>query len=882
MFVALAKTSRDTAGNIISRHSLSGHSADVAACCEMLLKKTMLGDKFAAFTGRTKLSKELIARLSFLAGLHDLGKVNVAFQAKLKGSAENFRAGHVTPLVGMLLNNGDQRLRSIRSAFFQQCHWKKLASWADSDEVFCAYWDALLHHHGKPVDKSNNRTWYQKGFWETCEDYDPIAEAGKLVNLFVDCYPEAFEEIQDESTEALLPSSKRFQHAFAGLVTLADWIASDSNLFSHDQGIYRGIEWSRGCAQRVLKDLWWYLKSPVRPTDMDIEKAVFKALDIKAWRSCQGAVANIALQQQASLLLLESETGSGKTEAALLYFMRMLDAGHVQGMFFAVPTRAAASQLHRRIKTVVKAMWGDDAPPVILAVPGYAAAATTESNVLNPHSHLCEEDSSAWVQLQCWAAENSKRYCSAPIVIGTIDQALFATLQIKHAHMRWTSLLKHLIVVDETHACDAYMQALLCHLLRSHRAAGGHALLMSATLDCTSAQQLFRAYGCKLPLHAFVEDSQREYPLLSYSSKGAVCNVPIKAHSSMEKKIAVTGWEDIAADYLALAQHVLDAAEGGARVLVIRNTRAAAVALQKVIEETAIARGIYHLLFKSSDIASPHHSRYGREDRLCLDAAIEQAFGKGHTVHGVVAIATQTVEQSLDIDADLLISDLCPIDIMLQRCGRLHRHQRHRPAGYEHPQLLVLMPAEPLHSYITRDGSGKGPDGYGTVYSDLLALELTRRLIATYPLWNIPVDNRYLVEHALHTAKKRELQLEDELWKKHHHYLTGAVSAKKGMAALGLIDFEEWYAESVFPSEDIPTTRLGLRDATVTFNQTVVSPFGKQLKKLNIPALWLPENVTEEQLLVAVKIDASGEITFSIQDKSFFYSRFGLQLISGE
>src|SRR5699024_7056633 len=152
--------------------------------------------------------------------------------------------------------------------------------------------------------------------------------------------------------------------------------------------------------------------------------------------------------------------------------------------------------------------------------------------------------------------------------------------------------------------------------------------------------------------------------------------------------------------------------------------------------------------------SAPHHSRFAPDDRQRLDREIEHHFGKNTDKEAVIAVATQTVEQSLDIDADLLITDLCPMDVLLQRIGRLHRHDRKRPDGFKTARCTVLTPEErDLGQAIHRDGKGsKGKHGLGTVYQDLRVLEATWRILEDEGVdsWQIPKDNRELVERATH------------------------------------------------------------------------------------------------------------------------------------
>ena len=188
------------------------------------------------------------------------------------------------------------------------------------------------------------------------------------------------------------------------------------------------------------------------------------------------------------LVIIESETGSGKTEAALWRFARMYEAGLVDGLYFALPTRAAAVQLHQRVRNFISNLLPEQhRPPVVLAVPGYRPGPDAEEVALQGYnSHAAgRHEGDHWP----WAAESSKRYLAAQIAVGTLDQAMMAALKVRHSHMRAACLGRNLLVVDEVHASDPYMRRILKSLLDAHLDAGGYALLMSATLGSVARRQ---------------------------------------------------------------------------------------------------------------------------------------------------------------------------------------------------------------------------------------------------------------------------------------------------------------------------------------------------------------------------------------------------------
>ncbi|KWT72529.1 CRISPR-associated helicase Cas3, protein [Hyphomicrobium sulfonivorans] len=204
-------------------------------------------------------------------------------------------------------------------------------------------------------------------------------------------------------------------------------------------------------------------------------------------RPIQKAVGDVDGQ----VVILEAETGSGKTEAALYRFARLFERGEVDGLYFALPTRVAAKSIEERIREAVQRIFPSGArPSVILAVPGYVKSDGVGYKTLPDFDVQWDDGPDANLRRGRWAIEHPKRFLAGTILVGTIDQALLGAIQARHAHMRSSSLLRHLLVVDEVHASDVYMERLLVSLLDQHTSAGGHALLLSATLGSTARHRL--------------------------------------------------------------------------------------------------------------------------------------------------------------------------------------------------------------------------------------------------------------------------------------------------------------------------------------------------------------------------------------------------------
>ena len=260
---------------------------------------------------------------------------------------------------------------------------------------------------------------------------------------------------------------------------------------------------------------------------------------------------------------------------------------------------------------------------------------------------------------------------------------------------------------------------------------------------------------------------------------------------------------------------------------------------------------------------------------------MERRIGKGAKGGPLVLIGTQTLEQSLDIDADFLITDLAPMDVLLQRIGRLHRHDRDdRSKGYETPRVLVLAPE--TFDAVLRARDFKGPHGFGSVYENLLSLAATRAAIGSGATWTIPQMNRALVEAATHPVALKELEKklrdQDARWSKASEKNTGGTLAKSGAARLAAIDWSKPVSEFRLAEERV-STRLGLGDIEIKFETPLHGPFpdSEAIRRLLIPA-HLMHGASADAKAVDIAACDTG-FNFRLQDAVFHYYRFGLERI---
>ena len=288
-------------------------------------------------------------------------------------------------------------------------------------------------------------------------------------------------------------------------------------------------------------------------------------------------------------------------------------------------------------------------------------------------------------------------------------------------------------------------------------------------------------------------------------------------------------------------------------------------------------------LFHCENVVTLHHGRFAREDRRLLDSLVEVQFGKSRPTGGLVLVGTQTLEQSLDIDADLMISDLCPMDVLLQRIGRLHRHQReNRPSEFLDPTCVVLTPrSRDLAPLIRRGQHGLG----GFIYSDLRVIEATWRLIDTHPDIRIPEMNRVLVERATHPDQLTAItEAGGPLWQQHQNDIIGAVLAKSGLVAQHAIPRDKPFGEVTFPGADERIqTRLGANDRIVELrtadDKSPKGPFTVTVRRLSVPA-HLCRGITAESLPSPIQ-PCEDAFTFEFGRARFHYGRLGLVKVGG-
>jgi CRISPR-associated endonuclease/helicase Cas3 len=549
----------------------------------------------------------------------------------------------------------------------------------------------------------------------------------------------------------------------AGLVSVADWIGSNADYFTYlvpdpDPDPREPIDWpayartAEARAHEALQRLGW-LDWP-KPVGRPPLTELFPAISTP--NALQRAVAGLADDLRGpSLVVIEAPMGEGKTEAALFLADRWgATPEHGGGLYVALPTQATSNQMFGRVRRFLEHRHPGSIVNLQL-LHGHAEL-SAELQLLRQHaaealagprrstlpfgpSTIHDEDAQAHdatVIAADWFTAR-KRGLLAPFGVGTVDQVLLAVLKTRHGFVRLFGLGHKTIVVDEVHAYDTYMSALLERLLHWLAALGASVVLLSATLPQARLRRLLDAYaaGRALPAGAPRSAPVVPYPRISWVDERGVGAGPVPP-SGRSADVAV---ERIACDLPPLAVSLADEApppfELGAELAQALASGGCAVVICTTVGRAqrmyaALTRSFAALPADRRPEVGLFHARYpfgerDRREKLALarfgkaGEAVIMPDGTPRTVERparAVLVATQVVEQSLDLDFDLMVSEPAPVDLLLQRLGRLHRHARSdRPGSLATPTLWLIEPS-------IRDGVPVFEDGQDLVYDPHILL----------------------------------------------------------------------------------------------------------------------------------------------------------------
>lgn len=795
-------------------HLLAFHSLDVAACAQRLLALPHFSLCALARDLGWSLDQTHSVFVYFMA-LHDQGKFARAFQG-------------LAPALSPLLVEPDVDTRyGQRHDTLGWWLWRTLAKARSLPELLPEaghdFWGMWMRvsagHHGLPPAE---------------KDGGGVQPAG-VIGYFNADDVETARQFMHEVGELLLkglrlPSPTRQQlkilrkHSWrlAGLAVLADWLGSNQAFFPYRSTPLALSQYWAMALERADKSLSMAGLRWSKPRHWQHAVQIFDYLTEPT--PLQHYAASVELEKGPQLFLLEDVTGAGKTEAALILTQRLMQQGYAHGLYFALPSMATANQMYERVGPVYSKLYEEGArPSLVLSHGARQLVDGFRRSVLqagDQHGDMPYQpgEGSASIQCNAWLADNRKKALLAEVGVGTIDQALLAILPVRHQSLRMIGLSGKVMIVDEVHAYDPYMMNLLEVLLISHARLGGSAILLSATLPSETRERLLNVYRLGLGATDELRFPDQRYPLATQI--GTAEHVPARhvhacqTRPQLKRKVSV----ELVHDELTVLSLIETAVAQGKCVAWIRNTVNDARQSWKTLAGRI-----------SPDRLLLFHSRYVMADRLDIEGEVLSRFGKKSSSGqraGWVLVGTQVLEQSLDFDVDVMITDLAPIDLIIQRAGRLQRHARQingdlSDDGVEHrqnPVLYVLSPAPEFE--VTEDWYKAMFPTAAKVYPDAGRLWLCAQALQQIGTIISPGEVgeagsvRSLVE-AVYGADSDEMP---SALQQSHLDQWGESKAKESQANFNALKLDKGYSEESsarwYEDERVPT-RLGDESLTV-------------------------------------------------------------------
>ena len=569
--------------------------------------------------------------LSFIVGLHDIGKADAPFQHQIREFSDEL-------VVAGFPATADARVRHERiSARF-------IKDTLIAQGVDCLVAETMARsvvaHHGN----------WEEGARGVAQAYACAQDS--LCEMLMTAL-----SIHGLPTEQH-PNLSALGVRLAGRVVLCDWIASNEAFFEDSR--LQGVEEPNAylAAARQVSQEWIDRLHLARAPHSAQPEAI---VDLP--RPLQSTLLKRAIPP--SLVIIEAPMGEGKTEAAWILAEKWRSEG-CRGMYMALPTMATSESLHHRYQVdyLERLQLGEDAR----LVHGMAWLRDEDEPSTTPVVGTSKEESDAAAS---WFRP-TRRAMLAAHGVGTVDQAMLAGMNVKFGLLRLFGLAGRVLIIDELHAYDAYMSEIIARLLQWCSSLEIPVILLSATLSSDQRSAMVKAYGAMLRTTRV--DSP--YPLITVAERMEEPK-EIAVSASSRRTLRIRSLPALLGEAVGTACLVRDLVEDGGCCCVIANT-------------VRQAQAIYRALDLPDDERLLFHARFTASDRSRIAGEVLKRFGKDTSQRPdrFVLVATQVVEQSLDVDFDHMVSEIAPIDLLLQRSGRLHRHNERT----EDPVLTVLLP----------------------------------------------------------------------------------------------------------------------------------------------------------------------------------------------
>ena len=652
----------------------------------------------------SSLSKRVDAKklCQFLGCVHDIGKATPVFQfRKSFSNSEDLDIALKNKLANAGFTDIDDFIADTKnwSDSHHTITGQAILSDAGLPKGICAIVGA---HHGKPLESDlvckNNEDAYADHYRQSETESENSKLWRKMQN---DILVWALKRNGFSNAGDLPEISEPAQVLLCGLVIMADWIASNEHYFplisierdsTQDQETRCENGWKKWL-RHGSKDVWESLSCYSTVSQLYKHRFGFSPNNIQ--KALYDAISRC---KEPGIFILESAMGSGKTESALIAAEQLANAAGRSGVFFGLPTQATSDGIFKRVEDWLKSVNRDFQGEIGLRlVHGKAELNSDYAHLPRGMQNMNDgcggssadnDANNSGVILNDWFT-GRKTAMLDDFVVGTVDQFLLASLKQKHLMLRHLGLSKKVVIIDEVHAYDAYMNEYLEESLIWMAAYGVPVVLLSATLPADRRKNLIKSYmqglgfGWKECDKSNADFETNDYPLITYSDKNRIKQKSAANDAADNKSVSV---KKIADD--ALHEGIVNELN-----YLLNNGGVAGI----IVNTVRRAREIYNACVNvfGDDEVTLVHSQFIATDRVLKERQIRAMVGKNaDRPDRAVIIGTQVLEQSLDIDFDVLVTDPAPMDLLLQRAGRLHRHRIKRPAAFKDPILYVLETGE--------------------------------------------------------------------------------------------------------------------------------------------------------------------------------------------
>lgn len=602
-----------------------------------------------------------------IALFHDIGKITPAFQSKISTNIENYTDK---------LSNCGLKISGI-SEVSKSPH--DVAGQAILEELGASKEVAAIvgAHHGN-IEKNHAKQF--EAFSSNYFGYKCLQEQ-QWRCMWNEWVEYSLKETGWTAVHQLPKPNVKVQMILTGLLIMSDWIASNTEYFPYidiDTIVEKETHKNR------LKYAWtkldlpssWNAEAIYDQPDFFRERFSFEPNTVQ-----QTVMETVSRNCKTGIYIIEAPMGIGKTEAALAAAELLAFQSKAGGIYFGLPTQATANGIFGRIRDWAKER--DTESHTIRLAHGMTDLNEEYQELFRG---TASDSGDSGIIVHEWF-EGRKQALLADFVVATIDQFLLASLKQKHVMLRHLGLAGKVVIIDECHSYDAYMNVYLDHTLTWMGAYDVPVIILSATLPPQRRNELIKAYqNNSKNIEVSFGESNPVYPVITWTSGNEIMQTSVDS-GIPDKHITVTEIDET--DLASMLSQCLS--DGGCAAVIV-NTVEYAQELSKRLSE-----------YMNGYIVICFHSRFTAADRAAIEKKLLTIVGKSSTEkdrNKLIIVGTQVLEQSLDLDFDFMVTQLCPMDLLLQRSGRLHRHERKRPDKLSKAQLAILRPADDKSSMI--------------------------------------------------------------------------------------------------------------------------------------------------------------------------------------